>query len=702
MRYYCLASALFNASATALLGILVFTRDRRDPRIRSFTLVAAFIVAWSLCYYFWQLSHDAADALLWCRLLTASAILIPPAYFDFTNDLLRESRPRETWAGYGVAALLSGLSFTPWMVDSVLPKHGFAWWPVPGDLYPLYLSFFFWYIFRSAVLMLRALRQSSGLMKNQLSYVLAMTLLGYMGGSTNFFLWYDINVPPLGNALVGVYMVGVAYAVVRLRLLAFNVLVARALVYLTLIPVLASLTPLGFFALSWYAEGDIRLFAQLVIPSVLSAGVVFAIAPLIQRRVNALLDTHISPAKAVSRDKIKSLGSSLWLAPDEASLLRMLGENVGAAYGVGAVAVYWRRDTGIEALNACHMTPAAKASGWPAEWGRELEEAMTRHNRRGAWVIEEALQSWDSPLAKIAHQMKHVWGMRLLVPIHSREETIALVVLGTFPGSEVFSTAELEQLETLCMQAGLAITARRMERERGLSEKLISLGTMAAGFAHEIRNPLTSLRTFCDLVAEQGTQNTEIAAEMLDIMRRDIDRINGIIDNVTHLATNTRVAMQPALLQPLLAQAEELSRRNRPYAAPIVVQMPDDAPVTVRANQNQLVQIFANLFNNAHDALEGKADGRIRVQVTRREPDYAVIAIHDNGPGIHPTVLRHLFEPFVTTKAVGDRKRDAGMGIGLAIVRLLVQGHGGTVSAENHPAGGALFTLTLPLSESKP
>ena len=701
MHLYCLVSALFNAFATALLGFLVFPRNRHDPRIRTFTAVAAFIVAWSLGYFFWQLSTTEAGALLWCRLLTAAAILIPPAYFDFTNALLQEVRRRETFAGYAIAAALSALSLTPWMVASVAPRHGFAWWPIPGLLYPAYLAFFFWYILRSAMLLRHGLRQSSGLRRNQLRYIFTMTLLGYAGGSTNFFLWYDLPVPPLGNALVGVYMVGVAYAVVRLRLLEFNLLVARAVVYLALVAALAALTPLAYLALQPLAEGSLSTAGLLALVAVPLTGLVFVLAPTLQRRINARLDVRMGPAKASGREKLKSLSDSLWLAPDELRLLTFLGESIAIAYGVERIAVYRRRDANAATLEACLLSPEARARNWPREWTPTIAPPeLLRKDRHGAVVIEEAMQARETELAARAFELKRTWDMRLLLPIRVQDELAGLVVLGEFPGSEVFSTADLDLLETVCLQAGLAITSRRMERDRGLTEKLISLGTMAAGLAHEIRNPLTSLQTFCSLVAEQGP-NAEIAAEMVDVMRRDIDRISGIVDNVTHLTQNTRVPMEPLLLQPLLAQAAELSRQNRAAPAPLLFTGLGaerlDENLWVMANQNQLMQIFTNLFDNAHDALAGKPGAQITVHVARRAPDHAVVTIQDNGPGIHPSVLRHVFEPFVTTKAVGERPRNAGMGLGLSIVRLLVQGHGGIVSAENLSGGGAQFTVTFPL-----
>lgn len=696
MQLYCIGSSFFNALATALLGFLVFTRNRQDPRIRSFTLTAVFIVAWSIAYFFWQLETRPEHALLWCRLLSFFAVLIPPAYFDFTNALLRETRWRETMVGYTIAVIMALLSLTPWMVASVAPRLDFDFWPQPGPLYPFYLAVYFWYILRSVMLLVHAWRNSTGLRKNQMLYVLTMTVFGFAGGSTNFYLWYDIHVPPYGNVLVGVYMVGVAYAIVHLRLLEFNVLAARALVYVVLVALLGCIMPLGYLFLWNMSGGNMSLFWLLSVPSFIAVAIVFGTAPLLQNNINNVLDVRMSPSRATGRERLKSISSTLWLAQDEKRLLTVLGEGIAIAYGVTRFAVYNRRDSGSEALEVCFLSSDAEAHGWPRTWPNQIERVVNRHVQSGPLVVEEAIQSWGSPLEGIATQMRHTWGMRILLPIQVQDEPIALIVLGKFPESDVFSSADLDQLETLCLQAGLAITARRMERDRGLSEKLISLGTMAAGLAHEIRNPLTSLRTFCALVEEQGAQS-EIAAEMIDVMRRDIDRISGIVDNVTHLATDTKAPTEPLPLLAILSHAMELSKRNPAHTAPITISGGEHQPTWVRANHNQLIQVFTNLFNNAQDALSGRPDGRISVVLARREPDVAVVAIRDNGPGIHPAVLRHLFEPFVTTKAVGERKRGSGMGLGLSIVRLLVQGHGGTISAENLPSGGAQFTIVLPI-----
>ncbi|MBI1904923.1 MAG: sensor histidine kinase [Rhodocyclales bacterium] len=240
----------------------------------------------------------------------------------------------------------------------------------------------------------------------------------------------------------------------------------------------------------------------------------------------------------------------------------------------------------------------------------------------------------------------------------------------------------------------------RQEAERILTEtrdaavqggKLAVLGQMAAGITHEINQPLTAMTTLADN-----------AAKLLDIGRGDEVRNNlGLISQlaqrmgriVAQLKTFSRrdsVVLARVSVAEAVANALLLadSRCRAVDARPEVAHA--DPDLAVLADSTRVEQVLVNLIMNACDAVEGQAERRILIS-SRVDANRALITLQDSGPGIGPEIMPHLFEAFFTTKPAGK-----GLGLGLALSRLIVESLGGELRADNAPDGGARFEIRLP------
>jgi len=231
MLFYAIA-ALINAIASTILGLFVYFKNKKEILNRTFALFCLSIAVWSYAYFLWQISTTSETALFWSKALMVGAIFLPVTYFHFITVFLSvyQKEKKLLILGYLLAFIFLILNFTPLFVKSVEPTLSFPYWPKPGIAYHPFLLMFFGYAVYSGYLMFQTLRGSAGIKKLQIKYVLLGTLIGLLGGSTNYFLWYGITIPPIGNALVFFYILFIALAILKYHLFEIRVILTELLV----------------------------------------------------------------------------------------------------------------------------------------------------------------------------------------------------------------------------------------------------------------------------------------------------------------------------------------------------------------------------------------------------------------------------------------------------------------------------------------
>ena len=244
-----------------------------------------------------------------------------------------------------------------------------------------------------------------------------------------------------------------------------------------------------------------------------------------------------------------------------------------------------------------------------------------------------------------------------------------------------------------------AVTAGLKEAQHRLvsSERLASVGRLAAGLAHEIGNPISALIGMQDLLLDGGLTESE-QRDFVERMRRETERIHRILRDLLQFARpGGRSSSEPNEPGDVAAAITDTATLVAPQKAlkdvELELDIEQDLPL-VRLSREQLVQILLNLLLNAADAVEG--GGHIRVKAKSRG-GLVELAVEDDGPGVSPTIRDRLFEPFATTKEVGR-----GTGLGLAVCRGLVEAAGGSITLDETPAVGARFVITLPSMAPSP
>ena len=233
----------------------------------------------------------------------------------------------------------------------------------------------------------------------------------------------------------------------------------------------------------------------------------------------------------------------------------------------------------------------------------------------------------------------------------------------------------------------MTASLRRQREQMVAQEKLVTVGRLAAGVAHEIGNPLAAVLGYVDLLLHDEPQDGA-RRESLERIRKETDRIRGIVAELLDYSRPMQGSVEAVRVGDAVDVALSLLE-PQPRFAGVEVERAIAADVpSLAAAHNRLVQVLVNLLLNAADAMGGR--GRVRIDA-RADGDAVELRIADSGPGVAPRDRAQIFEPFFTTKEPGQ-----GTGLGLSISRNIVEAYGGTLTLADGDGSGATFVVRLP------
>jgi PAS domain S-box-containing protein len=342
-----------------------------------------------------------------------------------------------------------------------------------------------------------------------------------------------------------------------------------------------------------------------------------------------------------------------------------------------------------EASCVLEFNPAAEAMfGWRREeiLGRDINRTIVpRHHRAGHHEGFHRYLAGGTP-----------------VYIGRRTETEGLRADGTVFPIELALTEVLVERRRLFVAYVRDLTARKAAEAAAVrqrealhqSEKMSALGSLLAGIAHELNNPLSVVVGRAIMLEEDCADPRQ--GDQLRRLREAAERCGRIAQTFLKMARQAPADRKATSVDAAIRASHDLvGYAARTGGVTVVLELADGLP-PVHADGDQIVQVMVNLMINAVQAMEG-IDGPRRLTVrTRHDPARGVVVeVDDTGPGIPDHVMPRIFEPFYTTKPVGT-----GTGVGLAVSYAMVEAHGGTLTAGNRAGGGARFTVALPAGEA--
>jgi signal transduction histidine kinase len=318
-------------------------------------------------------------------------------------------------------------------------------------------------------------------------------------------------------------------------------------------------------------------------------------------------------------------------------------------------------------------------------------------------VREELIKGANIPELKSVIEQMGLLGAEVSIPLISKGQLIGMINLSQKFDKDIYYHEDIELLSTLANQTTIAIENANLYEDLKKSksymrraDRLASLGTLTAGLAHEIRNPLVAIKTFTQLLPER-LEDEEFRSHFLNIASSEVDRISSLITELLEFARPSDPKMEfedinSILDGMILLVSTETKKKQINILKNYITNLPP-----IKIDREQIKQVFLNFLLNSIEATPERGEMTVKTRsfVKPGGEPYIQIEFTDNGRGIPAEHLEDIFTPFFTTK-------DKGSGLGLSISHQIVQDHRGYIDVESELNKGTSFFINLPLNQEYP
>jgi len=677
-------SALVAAIVGLAVGGAVLLRDPRRS-VHALFATFAFNVAAQRLLMFLASSQDSSSLLRWAALL--AAVSLPATAQRFFRAFLGDEAgppPMSRITLVGAALLYLALLSSLFLATPVHTSKWFLLGLLSYVFLGLYLSVY--YLYR------RYRRTPSRVEKIRLLYLLVGGLATVTAAILDLVPW----APSVGNIFITIYLFFLSQTLVRYRLLDLNELLGRMVV----LAALASISTI-IYGLLLIKLVDLNEIGLLFLNALIASTAIIIVFEPLRSLLERVVNRWMFQEKYELFRRIESLRADLMNVIDVRDLVpRVLSaledsrrvthasmyivDPDGSAYDlIGHVGP--RPEGRIDAVAHRGFLERLRRAGVVSVEGLE-RELLALRNKQG----EER-----EAVLLIVRVLEQLNGSVVLA-ILGEEQLLGMLVLRDERLREAYSSEEIELFRGVAASIGVTLQNSQIYERMKERDRLAALGQMAAGLAHEIRNPLGSIKGAAQyLQPVEGQLADDSTREFLDIIVEEVDRLNKIVSQFLDYARPYRGDQSPLDLNDVVRKTINLIEKERSGSrVEIAMSLLDGLP-PVRADAQQLRQVFLNLTINAFDAMA--QGGRLQVSTslrrsTRRGASAAFLEIRfrDDGVGIPPADLRNLFIPFFTTK-------EKGTGLGLPISQRIIENHGGTIEVRSQPGSGSTFTVLLPV-----
>lgn len=303
--------------------------------------------------------------------------------------------------------------------------------------------------------------------------------------------------------------------------------------------------------------------------------------------------------------------------------------------------------------------------------------------------LRNRMNLWSAVAINLGIIMPFITFFKIFKPLNVIKKATGAIAQGKFKRVEVLNTRdEMQQV----MEA-FNTMVRELERRQDQlvqSKKLSSIGTLTAGVAHQLNNPLNNISTSCQIaIDELESKDQGLLLKMLQNIDQETLRARDVVKGLLEFSRSEKFRLRPVSLADTVNRSVRLVRSQIPADIVVTIEIPEDLVVPMDVQRMQ--EVFLNLLINAAQSIEKQGAITISSEIDAAE-ERVIITVHDTGPGIPEEIRGQLFDPFYTTKEEGK-----GTGLGLSVVYGIIQKHNGEITVSSEPGQGASFYLRLPL-----
>jgi len=687
-------ASLLTAIISFFLGIFVYFKNTKSAVNRSWLILSMCVSIWSFGIFALHNSPDKTHALFWVRFMYSGSIFISSAFLHLifsASGINRYARYKKIIiATYSIGMIFFILNFTTLFVKGVSPRLNFKYYTDPGILFPAYGLFYLSNLVYAFYKLITVFPRVSAVKRNQLKYILAASVVGFGGGMSTFLPLFGVKIFPFGYFITPFYPLIVSYAIVKHRLMDIDIVIKKGMVYAYLsFSVLIPSMIVIIFAQRYFFNQTNVYFSFLAFCTLLLASLVFLkVTPLIEEYIEKKLFKSKFEYKKALRDLSEIIVSFL----DEKELFKKAGDILVKDLGADKVSFFLLdREKRAYTLRASQNLQRSKVKELPCDdsflqWVQDTGKAV---------VQEETGKIVNDPQIKSVVKRMESMESEVCIPLMSRDQLIGIINLGHKRSGDMYSHEDLDLLTHFATQASVALENARLYQEMQRTQQLMrrtdrlsALGSLTAGLAHEIRNPLVTVKTFLDLVP-QRYKDKEFRGNFLKLTTSELSRITKLVSDLLDFAKPKKPAFRRVDINQVIEEIIPLIQveaRKRDIALETHLQETPRA----RLDADQMKQVFLNILLNAFDAI--KAHGKISItsrDIRKNGSEFVQVEITDTGKGIPKKLVEQIFDPFFTTK-------DKGAGLGLAITHQIVEDHHGFIEVESMPKKGTTFFVNIP------